>query len=52
MLSQAENVYVCHIGPGRWLPALISTELAESDGAPLRLTLMGEQLVACRDSTL
>jgi len=34
-----------------WLPALISTELPEPDGAPIRLKLMNEQLVAFRDTT-
>jgi phthalate 4,5-dioxygenase oxygenase subunit len=34
-----------------WLPALISTELPEPDGAPIRLKPMSEQLVAFRDST-
>jgi len=33
-----------------WLPALLSEELAEKDGAPVRLKLMGEQLVFFRDS--
>src|SRR3954447_11198807 len=60
MLSQAENEYLCRIGPGTpmgtllrrfWLPALISTELPEPDGAPIRLKLMNEQLVAFRDTT-
>ena len=60
MLSQAENEYLCRIGPGTpmgtllrrfWLPALISTELPEPDGAPIRLKLMSEQLVAFRDTT-
>src|ERR1051326_8885403 len=60
MLSQAENEYLCRIGPGTpmgtllrrfWLPALISTELPEADCAPIRLKLMGEQLVAFRDTT-
>ena len=33
-----------------WLPALASDELPERDGAPLRLPLLGERLVAFRDS--
>jgi phenylpropionate dioxygenase-like ring-hydroxylating dioxygenase large terminal subunit len=32
-----------------WIPALISSELAR-DGAPLRLMLLGEKLIAFRDS--
>src|SRR5215469_8319748 len=33
-----------------WIPAVMSSEL-ERDGAPLRLTLLGEKLIAFRDST-
>jgi phenylpropionate dioxygenase-like ring-hydroxylating dioxygenase large terminal subunit len=33
-----------------WIPALMSSEL-ERDGAPLRLMLLGERLVAFRDSS-
>jgi phthalate 4,5-dioxygenase oxygenase subunit len=33
-----------------WLPAALSSELAR-DGAPLRLMLLGEKLIAFRDST-
>jgi phthalate 4,5-dioxygenase len=33
-----------------WLPALLSSELAERDGAPLRLRILGEDLVAFRDT--
>jgi phenylpropionate dioxygenase-like ring-hydroxylating dioxygenase large terminal subunit len=59
MLSQAENEYLCRIGPGTpmgtllrrfWMPALISSELPEADGAPIRLRLLGEDLVAFRDT--
>ena len=47
------------VGPGTvmgglmrqyWLPAAMSSEL-ERDGAPLRLLLLGEQLIAFRDSS-
>ncbi len=47
------------IGPGTpagtwlrryWHPAILSTE-AEADGAPVRVRLLGENLVAFRDST-
>jgi phthalate 4,5-dioxygenase len=60
MLSQAENEYLCRVGPGTpmgtllrrfWLPALLSTELPEPDCPPIRVKLMNEQLVAFRDST-
>src|SRR5690349_15101393 len=33
-----------------WLPALVSEELPDPDGAPLRVRLLGEDLVAFRDS--
>ncbi|MBV9582898.1 MAG: aromatic ring-hydroxylating dioxygenase subunit alpha [Chloroflexi bacterium] len=60
MLSQEENEYLCRVGVGTpmgtllrrfWMPALISTELPEPDCAPIRLTLLNEQLVAFRDSS-
>jgi phthalate 4,5-dioxygenase oxygenase subunit len=33
-----------------WIPAALSEQLAEPDGKPVRLTLLGEKLVAFRDS--
>ena len=60
MLSQAENEYLCRIGPGTpmgtllrrfWMPALISTEFPEPDCPPIRMRLLGEDLIAFRDST-
>jgi len=60
MLSQAENEYLCRISSGTpmgtllrrfWMPALISTELPEPDGSPMRLRLLGEDLIAFRDTT-
>ena len=33
-----------------WLPAALSAELPEPDGAPVRVRLLGEDLVAFRDS--
>jgi phthalate 4,5-dioxygenase oxygenase subunit len=60
MLSQEENELLTRVGPGTpmgemlrryWLPALLSSELPEPDGYPLRrLRLLGESLVAFRDS--
>lgn len=58
MLSTKDNQELSLIGPGTlmgnfmrqfWLPACASREL-ERDGAPLRLMLMGEKLIAFRDS--
>ena len=34
-----------------WMPALLSTELPEPDCAPIRVRLLGEDLVAFRDTT-
>ena len=59
MLSKADNELITRIGPGTpmgelmrqyWIPALISEELPERDGAPCRVRLLGEDLVAFRDS--
>jgi phthalate 4,5-dioxygenase oxygenase subunit len=33
-----------------WLPALLSREIPEPDCAPVRVTLLGESLVAFRDT--
>src|SRR5207245_4768097 len=33
-----------------WMPALLSSELPHADGDPLRVRLLGEDLVAFRDS--
>lgn len=33
-----------------WLPALLSEELAEPDGPPVRVQLLGERLIAIRDT--
>lgn len=34
-----------------WLPALLSSEVAEPDGPPVRVPLLGERLVAFRDTS-
>src|SRR5579884_585035 len=60
MLSPADNEYVTRTNAGTpmgmlmrrfWIPALLSEELPEADGPPLRVRLLGEDLVAFRDST-
>lgn len=57
MLSQKDNKLLTRITPGTamgdllrryWMPALISTELPTPDGAPLRVRLLGEDLIAFR----
>ena len=59
MLSREDNDLVTRVGKeaplGRlmrryWLPALLAREIAEPDGAPVRVRLLGEPLVAFRDS--
>ena len=59
MLTHEENMLVTRTGPGTpmgeamrryWIPALLSTELPESDCPPVRVQLLGEKLVAFRDT--
>jgi phenylpropionate dioxygenase-like ring-hydroxylating dioxygenase large terminal subunit len=59
MLSKEDNERLTRVGPGTpmgnvfrryWLPALASHELAERDGAPVRVKLLGEDLIAFRDT--
>jgi phthalate 4,5-dioxygenase len=59
MLSREENELITRVGPGTpmgtlmrhyWIPALLSQEITERDGAPARVRLLGEDLVAFRDS--
>lgn len=60
MLTREENELLTRTGPGTpmgnllrmyWIPALLSDELPRPDGPPLRLKLLGESLVAFRDTT-
>ena len=59
MLTREENELLCRVGPGTpmgevfrryWLPALLSYELLAHDCPPVRVKLLGEDLVAFRDS--
>ena len=59
MLSVDDNELLCNVGPGSaggalirqyWLPAALSSELPDADGAPMRLRLLGENLIAFRDT--
>ena len=59
MLSKAENERVTRVGPGTpmgltlrryWMPALLDWELPEPDCPPVRVRLLGEELVAFRDT--
>lgn len=57
MLSKEENERITRVGPGTpmgetmrryWIPALLSWEVPEPDSAPVRVKLLGEDLVAFR----
>jgi phthalate 4,5-dioxygenase len=58
MTTAAEGALLTRVGPGTpmgdlmrryWIPAALSSEL-ERDGAPVRMKLLGEKLIAFRDS--
>ena len=60
MLSREENVLLTRVGPDTpmgntirryWIPALLASELPEPDCAPVRVKLLGEDLVAFRDTS-
>src|SRR6266571_3457642 len=60
MLSKEDNDFLCRVGPGTpmgtlmrqyWIPAIRSDELPEPDGRPLRLRLLGENLIGWRSSS-
>jgi len=60
MLDHQDNEQLCRVGPGTlmgnlmrqyWVPAALSSELPEPDGAPLRVRLLGEDLIGFRDSS-
>jgi phthalate 4,5-dioxygenase len=59
MLSKEDNEILTQVGPGTlmgellrryWTPACLASEIPEPDSAPVRVRLLGEQLVAFRDS--
>ncbi|MBF8254719.1 MAG: (2Fe-2S)-binding protein [Deltaproteobacteria bacterium] len=59
MLTRAENKLVTEVGPETplgevmrryWLPACLSEEIPKPDCPPIRVKLLGEELVAFRDS--
>ena len=58
MLRHEENMALCQVGPktpmGRfmrryWIPAAKTEQIKEAGGAPVRVRLLGENLVAFRD---
>src|SRR5438105_1530575 len=57
MLSREDNELLCRVGPGTpmgallrqyWIPTLLSNELPEPDGAPVRVRILGEDLIGFR----
>ena len=59
MLSKEDNEILTRVGPGTlmgnllrryWIPACLTSEIPEPDGAPVRVRLLGEDLVAFRDT--
>ena len=59
MLSQEENNLLTRVGPGTamgelmrryWVPAALASEIPEPDCPPIRVKLLGENLVAFRDT--
>jgi nitrite reductase/ring-hydroxylating ferredoxin subunit len=60
MLSREDNELLCSVGTSTpvgallrqyWIPALMSSELPERDGAPVRVRLLGENLIAFRTTS-
>src|SRR4051794_14830382 len=59
MLPAEQNELITRVGPGTpmgetlrryWMPAAFSREVAEPDCPPVRVKLLGENLVAFRDT--
>jgi len=59
MLSHEENEQITRVGRGTlmgdfmreyWTPALLSSELPSADSDPIRVRLLGEDLIAFRDT--
>src|SRR6202171_2288762 len=59
MLTKEQNELLCRVEGGaamggimrrHWLPVCLSEEVSESDGAPVKARLLGEDLVVFRDS--
>ena len=60
MLTKEDNDTLCRVGPGTpmgnlmrefWIPVLTSAELSAPDCAPIRLRLLGENLIAFRTTS-
>ncbi len=60
MLSAEDNDLLCRVGPGTpmgdlmrlyWIPVLLSEELPKPDSSPMRVRLLGENLIAFRTTS-
>ncbi len=60
MLSREDNDILTRVGPGTamgnlmrefWMPGALAPELPEPDGAPLRVRLLGENLIVWRNTS-
>src|SRR5229473_7045091 len=59
MLTREDNELITRVSPGTpmgnvmrryWMPALLSSELPQPDSDPVRVRLLGEDLIAFRDT--
>ena len=59
MLSKEDNELITRVGPGTpmgnlmrqyWMPAMLASELPAPDSDPRRIRLLGEDLLAFRDT--
>ncbi|MGA7957695.1 MAG: Rieske 2Fe-2S domain-containing protein, partial [Xanthobacteraceae bacterium] len=59
MTTTSQNDFLTLTGPGTpmgdfvrryWIPALLSSEIPEPDCPPVRVKLLGERLIAFRDT--
>ena len=59
MLTAEDNAVLTQVGPGTlmgdllrryWMPVVLSNEIAQPDGPPVRARILGEDLVAFRDT--
>src|SRR5581483_10521893 len=60
MLSNVDNEYLCRVGPGTpmgemmrqyWIPAMKADELPSPDCPPVRIKLLGEELIGYRTTS-
>jgi phenylpropionate dioxygenase-like ring-hydroxylating dioxygenase large terminal subunit len=59
MLSQEDNQLLTRVGPGTpmgdlfrrfWIPVLLAEEVPQPDGDPVRVRILGEDLIAFKDT--